>query len=134
MPRLGHGNLASSLHCLLRLRPGRRRSSHEPATTVRVRSAALHSRLLARLDLRQQAKAATPNMPSPQNQLPITIQEPLAHLPEHSYGAVRVTVVLDDGSSISDVYVAWGSEVVRVGDRADIPFDPSRVVEVHHQP
>jgi hypothetical protein len=54
-------------------------------------------------------------------------------MPESSYGATRVTVVLDDGTRIPDVYVAWGKEIVKVGQKQDILFDVSRIVDVQFQ-
>jgi len=58
-----------------------------------------------------------------------TIPEPLRAkvnaMPEYSYGVTRVRVELDDGSHFSDVFVAWGSEIVKVGTSENIPFDPS---------
>lgn len=52
---------------------------------------------------------------------------------EYSYGLTRMRVTLDDGSHFSDVFVAWGSEIVKVGTSEDIPFDPSRIVSVERQ-
>jgi hypothetical protein len=49
-------------------------------------------------------------------------------------GAHRVALVLDDGTIIDDVVVAWGHEVVRVGgsDEFNVPLD--RVVDVLGRP
>jgi hypothetical protein len=66
--------------------------------------------------------------------LPENIQERINDMPEYSYGCNRVIVTLDDGREISDVYVAWAKEVVRVGKSEKISFDPSRVVDVRNQP
>jgi hypothetical protein len=65
--------------------------------------------------------------------LPESIQERINSFPESSYGAHRVTVILDDGTEFHQVYVAGGSEVVRVGRSERIPFDPSRVVDVRSE-
>ncbi len=62
--------------------------------------------------------------------LPAYLQERVRELPESSYGATRVTIVLDDGTQIPDVFVAWGKEIVRVGANTDVPFDVARIVEV----
>jgi hypothetical protein len=67
------------------------------------------------------------------NILPEHLQEKVRDMPESSYGATRVTVVLDDGTRIPDVYVAWGREIVKVGQRNEIPFDVSRIVDVQFQ-
>ncbi len=66
--------------------------------------------------------------------LPDSIQEQLASLPEYRQGVHKIVAVLDDGTEIRDVFVAWGSEVIRVGDSEDIRFDPGRMVEVRNQP
>jgi hypothetical protein len=66
--------------------------------------------------------------------LPEHIREKVLQLPEWRYGTTHVTVVLDDGTRIRDVYVAWGHEVVRVGKSTDVMFDPRRVVDVEPEP
>jgi hypothetical protein len=65
--------------------------------------------------------------------LPEHLQEKVRAMPESSYGATRVIVVLDDGTRISDVYVAWGNEIVKVGNQLDVTFDVSKVVDVEFQ-
>lgn len=62
--------------------------------------------------------------------LPEDIQDRVADMPEHSYGVTRVVVILDDGTEIPDVYVAWAKEIVKVGTSEKISFDPGRVVDV----
>ncbi len=54
-------------------------------------------------------------------------------MPESSYGVTRIRVTLDDGSQFSDVFVAWGSEIVKVGTSKEIPFDPAKIVSVERQ-
>ena len=66
--------------------------------------------------------------------LPDTIQEKLATIPEYRHGVHRVVVTLDDGTEIHDVFVAWGSEVIRVGEDERINFDPGLVVDIRRQP
>jgi hypothetical protein len=51
-------------------------------------------------------------------------------MPESSYGVTRIRVILDDGAEFDDVFVAWGSEIVKVGASDNIPFDASRIVSV----
>jgi len=65
--------------------------------------------------------------------IPEKFQDELNAMPESSYGAARIRVTLDDGSKIDDVFVAWGSEIVRVGTMEEIPFDPKRIVFVERQ-
>lgn len=54
-------------------------------------------------------------------------------MPESSYGVTRIRVTLDDGSRFDDVFVAWGSEIVKVGTSEEIPFDPAKIVSVDRQ-
>ena len=65
--------------------------------------------------------------------IPEKFQDKVNAMPESSYGVTRVRVTLDDGSKFAEVFVAWGSEIVKVGTSADIPFDPSRIVSVERQ-
>ena len=67
---------------------------------------------------------------SANREIPERLQEKVNAMPECSYGVARIHVTLDDGSQYRDVYVAWGSEIVRVGVDEHIPFDPSRIVSV----
>jgi len=62
--------------------------------------------------------------------IPEHLQEQVNAVPESSYGVIRIRVTLDDGSKFNDVFVAWGSEIVKVGTSEEIPFDPSRIVSV----
>lgn len=66
--------------------------------------------------------------------LPEHLRDRISEMPESSYGVTRLTVVLDDGTRIPDVFVAWGGEVVKVGASTDVPFDPVRVVDVLQPP
>ena len=50
-------------------------------------------------------------------EIPARLAEKAAGFPESSYGATTVTVVLTDGRRIADVVLAWGRQIVRVGDR-----------------
>jgi hypothetical protein len=54
-------------------------------------------------------------------------------MPEYRYGVTRIRVTLDDGLRFSDVFVAWGSEIVKVGTSEEIPFDLSKIVAVERQ-
>lgn len=55
-------------------------------------------------------------------------------MPESSYGAHKIKVILKNGTVIRDVYVAWGSEVVKIGKKmvsaVEIPFDVDDIVDV----
>ena len=67
------------------------------------------------------------------NLLPEHLRQKVRDMPESSYGATRLIVVLDDGAGIPDVYVAWGTEIAKAGQKFDVPFDVSRVVDVEFQ-
>jgi hypothetical protein len=54
-------------------------------------------------------------------------------MPESSYGLNRVTVILDDGTRVPNVHVAWGREIFRVGETVHLDFDPSRIVDVESE-
>lgn len=65
--------------------------------------------------------------------IPAKFQDKVNAMPEHGYGVTRIRVTLDDGSIYDDVFVAWGSEIVKVGTNEQIPFDPSQIVSVERQ-
>ncbi len=65
--------------------------------------------------------------------IPEALQEQVLAMPEYQYGVNRIRVTLDDGSQFSDVFVAWGNEIVKVGVSEEIPFDPSTIVAVERQ-
>jgi len=65
--------------------------------------------------------------------LPEEIQDKIAGYPEFKYGVNKVCVVLDDGTKVPDVYVAWGKQVIKVGTSEEIKFDPSRVVDAFNE-
>jgi hypothetical protein len=66
-------------------------------------------------------------------ELPERFQDQVAAMPEYSYGVNRLVVTLDDGTIVSDVFVAWAKEIVKVGTSEHIPFDPTRIIEVRKQ-
>ena len=67
------------------------------------------------------------------NELPERFQDQVAAMPEYNYGVNRLVVALDDGTTVSDVFVAWAKKIVKVGTNAHIPFDPTRIIEVRKQ-
>ena len=65
------------------------------------------------------------------NKLPLHFKEKVLAFPEHRMGVHRVALVLEDGSQVLDVLVAWGDEVVKVGGMdsvAELPL--AEVVDV----
>ncbi|MGH8509909.1 MAG: hypothetical protein ACREU8_00510 [Gammaproteobacteria bacterium] len=67
------------------------------------------------------------------NQLPEHIRQKVLEMPEYRQGVNKVTVRLRDGRDFSHVFVAWGSEVVKVGNSTHIPFDAADIVEVENE-
>lgn len=61
--------------------------------------------------------------------LPERIQQKIKNLPDHSYGVKRITVITDDGTVHTGVYVAWGKEIIRVENEETVRFDVNRIVE-----
>ena len=65
--------------------------------------------------------------------IPVKFQDKVAAMPEYKYGAARIKVTLDDGTTYRDVYVAWGEEIIKVGESESIPFNPEKIVSVEKQ-
>jgi hypothetical protein len=63
-------------------------------------------------------------------EIPSKFEDLILKMPECSYGVTHVKVILDDNTTISDVYVAWGKEIVKVGENETIPFDPTRIIAI----
>ena len=66
------------------------------------------------------------------NEVPSKFENDILQFPEHSYGVTRITILLDDGRMINDVFVAWGKEIIRVGTSKTILFDPEKIIEVRY--
>lgn len=64
------------------------------------------------------------------NILPENIKAEVLLMPEYRQGTNKVRVWLKDGRIYSSVFVAWGSEIVKVGASTSIPFDAEDVVRV----
>ena len=62
--------------------------------------------------------------------LPERFKDAIAAMPAFSYGVQRVVVTLEDRKKMWDVFVAGDNEIVKVGISTEVPFEPSRVVEV----
>ena len=67
------------------------------------------------------------------NKLPDHIRDKVIEMREYRQGVNKVTVRLQDGRKFSNVFVAWGSEIVKVGNTTHIPFDAADVVEVENE-
>lgn len=67
--------------------------------------------------------------------LPEKLKDKTIGFPESSYGANRVTLILADGRRIHEVFLAWGTEIVKIGTRAvtapeDLSFALGDIVDV----
>ncbi len=67
--------------------------------------------------------------------IPDHLSEKAKTFPESSYGANRVTFVLSDNRTIQNVILAWGSEIVKVGNKnitneEDMQFDLIEIADV----
>ena len=66
-------------------------------------------------------------------ELPPKFEKQVLEFPEYSYGVTRIVVTLDDGSKFNDVFIAWGKEIIKVGPSEQVPFNPSKIVEIRPQ-
>jgi hypothetical protein len=67
--------------------------------------------------------------------IPDHVADKACALPESSYGAHRVTLILADGRLVGDVTLAWGREIVKIGSRkvtdaSELDFLLEHVVDV----
>ena len=67
--------------------------------------------------------------------LPRLLAEKTNQFPEYRMGANKVSLVLADGRSISDVFLAWGETIVKIsGDEIrnpdDLSFRISEIIDV----
>jgi len=63
-------------------------------------------------------------------QLPDRLAERILSFPEYRMGVHRVAFVMSDGSTIDNVLVAWGREVIRVGGVEDVHVNVNNVLDV----
>lgn len=66
------------------------------------------------------------------NILPSFIKEQILQMPEYKYGVNKVIVRLKNGQVYGSIHVAWGDEIVKVGQNTEVPFDAEDVVEVQN--
>jgi hypothetical protein len=62
--------------------------------------------------------------------LPTQLRERVLSFPEIQRGVQRISVVLADGRVFSPVEVAWGSEVLTVEGRSEVPFAVDQITGV----
>jgi predicted nucleic acid-binding protein len=61
--------------------------------------------------------------------LPADVKTKILSFRERTMGAHNVDLVLRDGRVVHNVTVAWGEEIIRVGQSNGIDFDPAEVVD-----
>jgi hypothetical protein len=49
--------------------------------------------------------------------IPYNLSGKSAAFPESSYGVNKVTLILVDGRKISEVYLAWGEEIIKIRNK-----------------
>jgi hypothetical protein len=67
--------------------------------------------------------------------LPQRLLEKTNAMPEYSYGANKVTLILKDGSQVHNVFLAWGRKIVKIDKRqieseAQLKFRTEDIVDV----
>jgi hypothetical protein len=72
-------------------------------------------------------------------EIPPRLQETAHMFPECSYGASRVALLLKDGRRVEDVYLAWGRQIVKIGQRKisypeELDFETSDIVDLVSTP
>ena len=68
-------------------------------------------------------------------ELPKPLAEIAAEFPETSYGVCKATLILRCGRKVSDVTLAWGREIIKIGGKPieeieNIDFVAIDIVEV----
>lgn len=61
--------------------------------------------------------------------LPSPIKEQILSFAEYKMGTHKVALIMKDGSTVEDVVVAWGDEVVRIGGVDGCAINPADVVD-----
>lgn len=67
--------------------------------------------------------------------LPEYLCEKTQGFPEYSYGANKVTLLLNDGRRVQHVFLAWGRTIVKIKEKKiekdeDLPFKIKDIVDV----
>lgn len=66
------------------------------------------------------------------NRLSETLKAQVLSMPEYRQGINKIRVRLRDGRVFSNVFVAWGDEIVKVGASESIPFIGADVLSVEN--
>ena len=67
--------------------------------------------------------------------LPKHLANKASKFPDYSYGANQVTLILKNGVEIQNVILAWGEEIVKIGEisiqnESEISFSIDQIVDV----
>jgi hypothetical protein len=67
--------------------------------------------------------------------IPAELVQVVLNLPESSYGANKVTFILRDGRQITNVILAWGYEIVKIGNKEistekDLNFNLNEIAKI----
>jgi hypothetical protein len=63
-------------------------------------------------------------------EIPKHLLQRVVLMPKSSYGVSRVVVTLGEATTIRDLLIACGKEIVKLGTREEFPFDPAYIVDV----
>jgi hypothetical protein len=65
--------------------------------------------------------------------LPERFRDKVSGFPESSYGVSLVTLVLDDGTKMRHVRIAWGEEIIDDKEMTFRQLELSRIVDVESE-
>jgi hypothetical protein len=66
------------------------------------------------------------------NMISQKLKDKVLEMPEYRQGVNKVWVRLQDGTIHHNVFIAWGGEIVKVGESTDIPFDAEDIIELEN--
>ena len=66
------------------------------------------------------------------NMISQKLKDKVLEMPEYRQGVNKVWVRLKDGTIHHNVFIAWGDEIVKVGESMDIPFDAEDIIELEN--
>jgi phage-related protein len=66
------------------------------------------------------------------NEISQELKDKVLEMPEYRQGVNKVRIRLRDGTIYRNVFIAWGSEIVKVGDSTDFPFNARDIVEIEN--
>jgi len=71
-------------------------------------------------------------------QLPDNLRDKALQFPESSQGANCVTLILSDSRKIRNVFIAWGTEIIKIGNRMiasenDLQFKLLEIIDIESE-